>query len=119
MGLANISSWSLDQVFELLVAQFQRHGLAIIKVLILECPSVQVQCRFNQDLSCSLLEELHFGLAKVEHIIVILLTFALRILLLLTRLVFSRLLVIGCHFILTGLLVHVLLTVFKGHDLLL
>ena len=59
---------ALDAVFELLIAELELHGLAIVHVLVLHFTAGR---GIHQDLSCSLLEELHLSLTKVKDIFVV------------------------------------------------
>ena len=67
---ADISSRSLDQILQLLVAELERQGLAIVEILLLHLDSVPTQWSINQNLSRSLLEELHFSFAEIEDVFI-------------------------------------------------
>ena len=65
--MAHTVGRAFDAVLELLVAELELHGLAIVQVLILHCA---IRWSVNQDLPCSLLEEFHLSLAEIEDVIV-------------------------------------------------
>ena len=67
---ADISSGSFDQVLQLLVAEFERQGLPIVEVFILHLDSVTTKWSINQNLSRSLLEKLHLGLAEIKDVFI-------------------------------------------------
>lgn len=75
--VAVVHRWSLENVFDLLVAELQRQRLALVRhvsccflsVVIL---ILAIRALIDQDLSCSLLEELHFSSTEVKRATILL-----------------------------------------------
>ena len=75
-----VCCWTLKQIFEVLVTEFQRHRYALIGHFVSEIFAVLVLVIFrrrllDQDLASALFKVLHFGIPIVEYNILVFLSF--------------------------------------------